>query len=60
MKLDLKNLRSTMVTVVMVAITLRIVLWALLPLVPYLISGIVFLSALIAIFGILWKRSSKL
>lgn len=60
MKVNLKNIRSVMVTMVMVAITLRVVLWAMLPLVPYLISGIVFLSAIITIFGIMWKRSSKL
>lgn len=60
MKVNLKNIRATMITVVMVAITLRIVLWALAPLVPLLISGIIFLSVLIVVFGIMWNRSSKL
>jgi hypothetical protein len=56
----LKQIRSYLVTAVIGVVCLRIVLWAIAPLIPYMVSGIILLSVLAYIFSIMWRRSSKL
>jgi hypothetical protein len=56
----LKNARSILVTLVLGVLCLRIILWAVAPLIPYMVSAIIFVAAFTFIFGIMWRRSSKL
>ena len=56
----LKNARSMLLTAVLAVICLRIILWAVGPLIPYMVSAIIFIAAFTFIFGIVWRKSSKL
>lgn len=56
----LKQIRGYLITGAVAAICLKIILWAVLPLLPYMVGGIVLLGALSFIFSIMWRRSSKL
>jgi hypothetical protein len=56
----LKQIRGYLITGALVAACLKIILWAVLPLLPYMVGGIILLSALGFIFSIMWRRSSKL
>jgi hypothetical protein len=56
----LKDARSILTTLVLGALCLRIILWAVAPLIPYMVSAIIFIAAFTFIFGIIWRRSSKL
>lgn len=56
MKINLKNIRAVMVTLVIVTVAMRVILWTLLPFVPYFLIG----AGLISVIGFLWYRSTRL
>ena len=50
-KFSLGKIRSTLITAVVSVICLRIILWAVIPLLPYIIVGIVLVTVLgVALF----------
>lgn len=42
----LKQARKIMVTIILLAITARVILWAIGPLIPYMVGGLILLGAL--------------
>jgi hypothetical protein len=56
----IKQCRNILFGAVVAVLCLRIILWAVAPLIPYMVGGIILVSALGYIFSIMWRRSSKL
>lgn len=54
--MSLKRLRAGLVTVILLAVTIRIILWTVEPMIPYVISGIV----LITIVGFVFRSATRL
>lgn len=53
--MNVKKIRALLVTAILFAVTLRVLLWAVEPFIPYLITGLV----LIGIFGFFYYRKTK-
>lgn len=51
----LGNARAVLVSLMVLAVALRVLLWAITPLVPYLVVGLV----LVLILGVAWFRTTK-
>jgi hypothetical protein len=56
----LKQAQAVLIAMMVIALVLRIILWSIAPLLPYIGGAIILLGCLTWIFSIMWNKSSKL
>ena len=57
---QIKQVRTLLIQIAVVALTLRLILWCIEPFIPFIFGAIAAVSVFIFVFGLLLKRSSKL
>ena len=53
--MTVKKIRAVLVTAILFAVTIRVLLWAVEPFIPYLIVGLV----LVGIYGFVYYRTTR-
>ncbi len=55
----LKQAKSVLISVMLMVLCLRVILWAITPFIPLIIESVVIISALIVVIGVAVFRTTK-